>query len=333
MNPQLNLIRVATSVVIAISFLSGCGSETSDGTATTLSTDILAEQLKIDVNSAYSKVREAQYKVSQPNDGVLDKEDVSAVLLNEGLYSKVVQGWDISGISQSRNLCTGVLYDDILAKLNPKEKVFNAAIGNWNGQKSRTFVGVDVQLTIFPDVRDSQLISLYQTFSDAVSVEGPTCDSVLRRGHLRGGQPANCELKTPRIPNWYHEADIKDVGCTLGATTTPVFSSVEPIEIDWFNSPFFVNQLSSESDGYRLARSVVILPQRTLKSVFVLEVNVFRMGETNSASDQPTQKEIGKMSARIAGALSSRWAKTINQDFDLVGLIAKDAAIFTQSQE
>jgi hypothetical protein len=328
---QLNLIRAATSVVIAISFLSGCGSETSDGTATTLSTEILAEQLKTDLNSVYSKIRGAQVKMSQPSDGVLDKEDVSAALINEGLYSTVEQDFDIASISQSRNLCRSISYDNILARLNPKEKVFNASIGNWRGQESPEFVGVHVQLSIFPNVSDDQLIRLYQAFSDVVAVTGPTCNSVLRRGQLRNGKPADCKLTTPRIPNWWHEADLKDLGCTFGRLKIPMFSTVAPLEANGFNYPFFVTQVPT--GNLRFARSVVVLPQRTLKTVFVMEVNVFRNDEATSATDQPSAREIGNISARIGGALSFEWARTIKQDFDLVSLIEKDAAIFAQSQK
>ena len=82
-----------------------------------------------------------------------------------------------------------------------------------------------------------------------------------------------------------------------------------------------------------MARSVVVLPQRTLRTVFVLEVTAIRNGPVNSSSDSPSRDDVARMSTSVAASLTRRWAEIVKTDFDLLSLIAEDVVIYGAESE
>lgn len=327
-----------SNALLGVSFLlavlvAACGSTggSSSGTTTVPVEDLKAE-LATGLKNVYTKLQNADYKTSKLGDGILDSEDVSAALLKQNLYSKVDVGMDDQGFFISRNLCGGQGYDSILKALRPSETVFSTAFKPQNLQdnKSREYVVMFVQLSVFPDVIDAELIDLYRNFSDTVSSVGSTCTSTFRNGLTK-----RCDFSKIKssIPNWWVEDDIKEIGCEIGNGKTEVTSAISQVDIDFFNFPFLLNQVSSKDRGRLVARSVVVLPQRTLKTVFVLEVTAIRNGLVTSSSDVPSLRDVALNATNVAASLTNKWAETIRQEFDLTSLMAKDSAIFTQENE
>ena len=156
-----------------------------------------------------------------------------------------------------------------------------------------------------------------------VSAEGLSCET-----QLRIGTKCSKSLGLPEVANWYQESDIKKAGCSIGsAAKVAVTSTVEQIDYAWFTRPFVVNQISARNKGTRIARTVVVLPQRTLGTVFVLEVTAMLNGKNPSPSDVPSLIKVGNLSKRIASDVLDKWVNVIKEDFDLISLIAKDDAI------
>ena len=313
-------------VIISFALISSsCSSSGSAGGDTTIPIETMKTELAAGLDNVYTKLKSADYKSSKVGDGVLDVEDVSEALLKENLFSKTFVGWDQVAYWYSRNLCRGQGYDSLLKSLKPKRKVFSAAFlpEQQQSNTSEEYVFMTVQLSVFPEVVDTELINLYQNFSDAVTAVGSTCESTFR------SQTKKCDLSTVELtfPNWWNEGDLKAAGCEIGNGKTEVTSKVSQVDIDFFNFPILLNQISSKDRGRILARSVVVLPQRTLKTVFVLEVTAVRNGLVNSASDVPSLRDVALNATNVAAALTNSWAEIIRQDFDLTSLIAKDLAI------
>ena len=321
-------IQSLAFLCVSVSFAlisTSCGSSGSAGGDTTIPIETLKTELAQGLETVYTKLESADYKSSKVGDGVLDVEDVSAALLKENLFSKAFVGWDQVAYWYSRNLCRGQDYDSLLKSLKPKRKVFSAAfLPKQDGNTSEEYVFMTVQLSVFPEVVDTELMNLYQNYSDAVTAVGSTCESTFR------SQTKKCDLSKVKLtfPNWWNEGDLKAAGCEIGNGKTEVTSKVTQVEFDFFNSPFLVSQISSKDRGRILARSVVVLPQRTLKTVFVLEVTAVRNGLVNSASDVPSLRDVASNATNVAATLSNRWAETIRQEFNLTSLIAKDLVIF-----
>ena len=317
------------AIVLAASLIiTSCGASSSSGgesSATTISLNDFKKDLSNKVEAVYTAIRQADTETSKTGDGIPDADVISAALLNESLYSKVEQAQDGWGANLSRSLCKGFTYDTLLTRLKPAEKVFSISFvqKNYQTNTSEDYVFVPVQLSVFPNVLDSELESLYQNFNDVVSAEGLSCETQLRIG-------TNCSksLGLPGVANWYQESDVKKLGCSIGSSSKIALeSTVEQIDYAWFTRPFVVNQISARNKGTRIARTVVVLPQRTLGTVFVLEVSAMRNGKNPSASDVPSLIKVGNISKRIAAEVLSTWADLIKEEFDLISLIAKDDAI------
>ncbi len=306
-----------------------CGSSGSAGGDTTIPVETLKAELAEGLESVYTKLEGADFKTSKMGDGILDEEDVSGAFLKENLFSKVEVGMDNFGYMNSRNLCRGQGYDSLLKSLKPMKKVFSTAFtqSGWDTGKFKSpeFVVTFVQLSVFPKVVDSELMNLNQNFSDVVSAVGSTCESTFRNGLTR---QCNWSKMNASVPNWWNEADLEGLGCEIGRGKTEMTSKVSSVDIDFFNSPFLLNQISSKDRGRIVARSVVVLPQRTLKTVFVIEVTAVRNGLVNSASDVPSLRDVASKATNVAATLTTKWAETIRQEFNLTALIAKDLVIF-----
>ena len=320
--------RALTFLCLSIPFAliaTSCGSSGSVGGDTTTTTppiETLKTELAAGLENVYTELENADYKSSKLGDGILDGDDVSVALLKENLYSKVDVVADNVGFAYSRNLCKGQGYDSLLKALKPMKKVFSTAFTPQQVQnkKSPEYVVMTVQLSVFPDVVDTELIDLYQNFSDTVTAVGSTCESTFRNGLTR-----QCDFSKIKssIPNWWIEQDLKGLGCEIGMGKTEVTSKVSQVDIDFFNFPFLLSQISSKDRGRILARSVVVLPQRTLKTVFVLEVTAVRNGPVSSSSDVPSLRDVAANSTNVAATLTNRWAETIKEEFNLTSLLAK----------
>jgi hypothetical protein len=315
-------------VLVASLFITSCGASSSSAdkpTATTISLNDFKKDLSNKVEAVYTAIRQADTKTSKTGDGIPDSDVITSALLNESLYSKVEQSADYVGLNMSRSLCKGFTYDTLLGRLKPAEKVFSISFRQKNAQTtdSEDYVYVPVQLSVFPDVMVNELESLYQNFNDVVSAEGLSCETQLRTG------TEGCKsLGLPEVANWYQESDMKKAGCSIGSNAkVAVTSTVEQIDYAWFTRPFVVNQISARNKGVRFARTVVVLPQRTLGTVFVLEVSAMRNGKNPSASDVPSLIKVGNISKRIAAEIVDKWAELVKEEFDLISLIAKDDAI------
>jgi hypothetical protein len=314
-----SLKLLCISVPLALTVSSCAGGDT------TVPIETLKTELATGIENVYTKLESADYESSKVGDGVLDVEDVSAALLKENLFSKVDVGADRVAYWYSRNLCRGQDYDSLLKALKPQRKVFSTAFlpKQQQSNTSEEYVFMTVQLSVFPEVVDTELMNLYQNFSDGVTAVGSTCESTFRN------QTRQCDLSKVKLslPNWWNEEDLKASGCEIGDGKTEVSSKVSQVEFDLFDSPFLISQISSKDRGRILARSVVVLPQRTLKTVFVLEVTAVRNGLVNSASDTPSLRDVASNATNVAATLTTRWAETIRQEFDLTSLMVKDLVI------
>ena len=150
-------------VLVASLFITSCGassSSTDKPTATTISLNDFKKDLSNKVEAVYTTIRQSHAMVSQMTGyGMPDSDVISEALLQEGLYSKVEQNEHYMGLTTSRNLCKGVGYDSLLNRLKPTEKVLNIQFRQkgFEDKSSEEFVFVPIQLSVFPDVLDSEL--------------------------------------------------------------------------------------------------------------------------------------------------------------------------------
>lgn len=320
-------------VLVASLFITSCGTSAGSAdkpTATTISLNDFKKDLSNKVEAVYTAIRQSHAMVSQMSGYGMPVSDViSEALLKEGLYSKVEQGEHYMGLTASRNLCKGVGYDTLLNRLKPAEKVLNIEFAqkDFEDNSSEEFVFVPIQLSVFPDVLDSELESLYQNFSDVVSAEGSPCDSTYKVG-------TKCEkIEPPALANWYQESDLKKVGCSLGsAGKVAVTSTVEQVDYFLFRRAFVVEQISVQNK-MRMAKTIVVLPHKALQTVFVLEVTAMRNGKNPSTSDVPSLIKVGNLSKRIASDVVDKWVNVIKEDFDLSSLTAQYDVIFNISND